>query len=266
MFSSGFKLHIIPGYISNIYIAEYEHGMLLFDCGAVNDIKRIEDFCLNEIRRSPFEIKLAVVTHIHPDHSGGAASLRKKYDTAIAAHKEMDLWYSGIGGFIQQTMDSLMMQQVVWRSRSKLERVYFPANIRADFPLRDGDKLPGFEDWEAIHVPGHTSHDMVLFNSKEKLLYASDCVCEVKGSFKHPLPIMFPRQMQESYDKLAALNASTILLAHGQAIHNADPSTFFAPVRELLHNPPSWLARRVKLMSIFSPEWRRQKRLLQKEE
>ncbi len=261
MSTDNFKLHVISGYIQNIFLLEYEHGLLLFDCGAVNDIKRIEDFCRQNLKRSPLEIKLAAVSHIHPDHSGGAALLRKKFGTTIAAHKDMDRWYAGLGGFIQQTLDCYMMQGVAWRTRGKLEKAFFSRKIQADFLLTDGDTLPGFADWKVIHVPGHTSHDLVFYNQKEALLYASDCICDVKGQLRLPLPIMFPQQMQASYNKLAALPVSSILLAHGQAIHTNVAPEFFLSVQSMLQHPPTKLTHRVKRMSVYSPEWWRQRYL-----
>jgi len=254
-----FNLHVIPGYISNIFLVEYEPGLLLFDCGAVSDLKRIEDFC-GQIQRSPLEIKLAVVTHIHPDHSGGAAGLRKKYGTPIATHQDLDRWYAGLGGFIQQCLDCFMMQGVAHRNLRKFERGLFPRKIKADYLLADGDQLPGFADWTAIHVPGHTSHDLVLYNESASLLYASDCVLEDKGKFRLPLPIMFPQLAEASYTKLAALNVSSILLAHGQPRHNATAADFFLYAQRLLKNPPSKLSHRVHRLSIYSPEWWRQRK------
>lgn len=255
-----FTLHVISGYIQNIFLLEYEHALLLFDCGAVNDIKRIEDFCRQDLKRSPLEIKLAVASHIHPDHSGGAALLRKKFGTAIATHKDLDRWYAGLGGLVQQLLDCFMMQGVARRTHGKLERSLFPRKIKADYLLQDGDDLPGFPDWKVIHVPGHTSHDLVLFNKKASLLYASDCICDVKGQLRLPLPIMFPERMAASYSKLAALPASSILLAHGQAVHTNANADIFLHAQSLLQAPPTKLSHRVKRMSLYSPEWWRQRK------
>lgn len=259
-----FRLHVISGYIQNIFLLEYENRLLLFDCGAVNDIKRIEDFCWQELKRSPLEIKLAVASHIHPDHSGGAASLRKNFGTAIATHQDLDRWYAGLGGLLQQLLDCFMMQGVAWRTHGKLERGLFNRKIKADYLLRDGDLLPGFPDWKVIHVPGHTSHDLVLYNESNSLLYASDCICDVKGKYRLPLPIMFPEQMQASYSKLAALRVSSLLLAHGQAIHANIAPDFFISIQSLLSAPPTKLTHRVKRLSIYTPEWWRQRFLQRK--
>ncbi|CFX00853.1 Beta-lactamase-like [Syntrophomonas zehnderi OL-4] len=249
-----FVLHVIPGYITNIFLAEYEHGLLLLDCGAASDVQRIEDYCLQNLKRSPQDIKLAVVTHIHPDHSGGAANLRNRFGTLIASQNELDRWYAGPGGFIQHKLDRFMMQGVARRMQRSLEKTFFPRRINADFLLSDGDSLPIFQDWQAIHVPGHTSHDLVLYNQAESLLYVSDCVLEVKGKYQNPLPIMFPEQMLSSYTKLSTLDAATILLAHGEAIKTEDPRRVFTLARELLKSPPNKMTHRVQCMSVFSPE------------
>lgn len=261
---ANFKIHVIKGYIQNIFLLEYPNGMLLFDCGAANDIKRIERFCFKELNRSPLEIKLAVACHIHPDHAGGAPFIRKNFGTMIATHQDMDRWYGGLGGLIQQGLDSMMMQGVAHRVRGRIEKAFFSRRVRADYLLNDGDLLPGFPDWQVIHVPGHTSHDIVLYNQSQSLLYASDLFCDVKGQIRLPLPVMFPVQMRSSYNRLAALPISTILLAHGQPVHTQIKPDFFINIQKLLQHPPNKLTRRVKCLSVYSPEWWRQWNLQRK--
>ena len=264
MLPAAFKVHIIPGYITNIFLLEYKHGLLLLDCGAVNDVRRIEDFCWQELHCSPTEIKLAVVTHIHPDHSGGATLLREKFGIPIAAHKDLDRWYAGLGGFIQKSLDCIMMQSVAWRTRGKLEKALFPSKIQAEFGLEDGDELPYFPDWSVISVPGHTSHDLVLYNAQASLLYVADCCLEVKGKFRLPLPVMFPEQLHSSYARMAALNVSSILLAHGQVRYDNIPADFFLSLQNLLQERPNKLTHQIKCLSIYSPEWCRQSLLQRK--
>lgn len=259
-----FEIHIIPGYIENIFLIEYDHGLLLLDCGALNDVKRIEDYCRQKLHRSPEEIKLAVVTHIHPDHAGGAVLLRENFGIPLATHKDLDLWYAGLGGFIQKSIDCILMQSVARRTRGKLEKSFFRSKIQADYLLADEDELPYFPDWSVISVPGHTSHDLVLYNAQESLLYVADCFLEVKGNFRLPLPVMFPGRMHTSYAKLAALNVSSILLAHGQAQYNNIPADLFLSMQNLLREPPNRMTQQIKCLSIYSPEWWRQNLLQRK--
>ncbi|HWQ77012.1 MAG TPA: MBL fold metallo-hydrolase [Syntrophomonas sp.] len=253
-----FVLHTIPGYIENLFLAEYQHGLLLLDCGAANDVKRIEDYCRRELHRSPNEIKLAVVSHAHPDHAGGAVRLREKFDVPLAAYGETDRWYAGPGGFMQKVIDCVLMQLVALRTRGKVQKGFFPSRVQADFLLADGDALPFFPDWIAIAAPGHTSHDLVLYNAAHSMLYVADCFLEVKGKFHTPLPVMFPQQLHSSYEKIAALKASSILIAHGDARCDHIPPDLYSSLQRLLQQPPNKLTRKIRRLSIYSPEGRRQ--------
>jgi len=259
--SDHFTLHIIPGYIENLFLVEYDHGLLLLDCGAVSDVKRLEDFCREKLHRSPTEIKLAVVTHMHPDHAGGAVLLREKFGIPLAAHKDLDRWYAGPGGFMQKVIDCVLMQSVARRTRGKLEKGLFNSHVQADHLLADGDALPLFPDWTAVLVPGHTSHDLVLHNAKESLLYVADCFLEVKGKYQTPLPVMFPQWLHASYAKMDALKASSLLIAHGEARRDNIAADLFISLQDLLLIPPNKLTRRIKRLSIYTPEWRRQNML-----
>ncbi len=257
MNSSPFTIHRIDGYIENIFLMEYPHGLLLFDSGCINDVPRIEDYCKKILGRSPADIKLIAVTHMHPDHCGGAVVLRNKYGIPIAAHKDADRWYLGLGGKVQQLLDCYMALSVARHNHRKWERMLFNRILKPDYRLEDKQMLPGFSDWQALHVPGHTLHDMVFFNEQASLLYIADLICEVKGKKLLPLPILFPDKMARSYDKLASLNAATLLLAHGQDIHTANSSELFGFMKEMLYLPPNRLTKRVHRISIYSPEARR---------
>jgi len=258
-----FTLHIIPGYIENLFLAEYQHGLLLLDCGAVSDVKRIEDFCRRDLHRSPKDIRLAVVTHMHPDHAGGAVLLRDKFGIPLAGHQELDRWYAGPGGWMQKVIDCLLMQSVAWRTRQQLEKGFFCSRIQPDFLLKDGDALPFFPDWQAVAVPGHTSHDLVLYHADQSLLYVADCFLEVKGRYQTPLPVMFPQWLEASYQKMGALHPSSLLIAHGEARRDQIPADLFSSLQHLLQTPPSKLTRRIKKLSVYTPEYHRQNKIFQ---
>jgi glyoxylase-like metal-dependent hydrolase (beta-lactamase superfamily II) len=121
---------------------------------------------------------------MHPDHAGGAVLLRDKFGIPLAGHQELDRWYAGPGGWMQKVIDCLLMQSVAWRTRQQLEKGFFCSRIQPDFLLKDGDALPFFPDWQAVAVPGHTSHDLVLYHADQSLLYVADCFLEVKGRYQ----------------------------------------------------------------------------------
>lgn len=253
-----FSIHIIEGYISSIYLLTYEKGMLLFDSGCINDVKRIEDYCARVLNRSPNDIKLTVVSHMHPDHSGGAVALRRKYGVAVAAHQDADLWYAGLGGSLQHKLDCYMAIGVARRHKRKRERILFRPVINPDYLLNDLEVLPFFNDWAVLHIPGHTLHDIALYNQQEGLLYIGDMICDVKGKMFLPLPVLFPARMKHSYEKLSFLNSSTILMAHGGMKYLENSSALFLSMKEQLKQPPTPIMKKVHRWSLFSPEIKRQ--------
>lgn len=256
---SSFRVHLIAGYIENIILIEHPQGLLLLDSGCINDIKRIAAYCHDVLGRSPADIKLAAVTHMHPDHAGGAGSLRKKYGIPIAAHPNADLWYKGTGGLLQHKLDCYMASTVAFSNKRKLEHIVFNPRLHPDYILPDGEPLPFFPEWQVLHVPGHTFHDLAFYNEQEQVLYIADLICEVKGKPQLPLPIVFPNLMAASYDRLGALGAKTILRAHGNTIITDDSKSLFNYMKDLLFQPATPFVKRVLKMSLYSPEIRRHK-------
>lgn len=252
-----FRIHEIEGYIERIPLIEYEDGLLLFDSGCINDVKRIERYCRYVLKRPPTDIRLIAVTHMHPDHSGGAVRLRSKYGIPIAAHQDVDRWYAGLGGGLQQKLDCYMATTVAFRNKRKLERILFNRRIQPDYPLQDGQTLPIYPEWTALHVPGHTLHDMAFFHQGERTIYIADLICDVKGKLQLPLPILFPRQMAESYERLAATDARKVLRAHGNPITTNDSEELFTKMKVLLNQSPTPFIKRVHRMSVYSPEVRK---------
>jgi glyoxylase-like metal-dependent hydrolase (beta-lactamase superfamily II) len=247
------KLHTLKGYINNIFLAEYDSGILLLDGASPADLELIEDFCINTLKRPVTDIKLSVVSHMHPDHSGAAPLLRKKYGIPIAAYKLIDPWYSGITGWFQHKLDCIMAQIVALRHNTPIKRIFSQRITRPDFLVNDGDALFFFEDWKVVYVPGHTLHDIALFNSKTSMLYAADSIVMVKNKYTLPLPVIFQRKMKNSYKKPGDLNAKTILLPHGEIIETESSKAIFSHMHDLVDMPPNKIMKRVYFFSIWSP-------------
>lgn len=247
------KIHKIKGYITTIFIAEYEDSLLLLDGGSPADVDVIEQFCADDLKRPVSDIILAVVTHMHPDHSGAAPILRKKYGTKIAAYKNIDEWYSGPTGWLQHKLDCFMAQIVAARQKTKIRKVFSRRITRPDFLVDDCDQLPFFPDWKIIYTPGHTSHDIALYHEKTRILYCGDSVIEVKGRLYLPLPVIFAKRMKSSYRKMGGLEAEQILIPHGNCIETENSRDIFDKMEKLLEEPPNRITRRVHYFSIWSP-------------
>lgn len=248
------KIHSLNGYINTLFIAEYEDYLLLLDGGSPADVDLIEKFCIEELNRPVSNIKLAIVSHMHPDHSGAAPILRKKYGTRIAAYKNIDEWYSGSTGWFQHKLDCLMAQIVAVKHKTKIRKVFSKRITGPDYLMSDMEPLPFFNDWRVIYTPGHTSHDIAVFNEGEKILYCGDSIIEVRGRVYLPLPVIFRTKMKHSYRKMGELGAEQILIPHGNCIGSAGSREIFERMEKLLEEPPNRIRRRVHYFSVWSPE------------
>jgi glyoxylase-like metal-dependent hydrolase (beta-lactamase superfamily II) len=211
------KIHKLEGYIQNLFIVEYPDKLLLLDGGSRPDAKLTEKYITQTLNRPLSDLKLAVVTHMHPDHAGAASILRKKAGTRIAAHSKTHEWYSGFGGYLQKQADTFMAHIVAYKKKLPYKKLKYKRFINSDYIVKDGEPLPDFPDWTAYHTPGHTDHDISLFHADSKTLYAADLFLQIKGKCRLPFPTVFPERMRKSIVKVAKLESKTILLAHGES-------------------------------------------------
>ena len=234
----GYKIHILEGYIQSIYIAEYSNKLLMLDGGSRGDVKHIESFITKDLKRSMNDLKLIVVSHLHPDHAGAAPLLRKKYNIPIASHPELDYWYSGISGFTQHLLDTAFAWYVAYKGKNKYKRVWYQRSIKPDFNLKDNQPIPFFDDWKAIYTIGHTTHDISIYNETRRTIYIGDLAVIINNKYNLPFPIAIPDEISKSLDKVSALDINEILFAHGGIVKTNNPQEIFNTVKSRLKNYP----------------------------
>ncbi len=123
-----------------------------------------------------------VITHAHPDHIGGAASLREKTGAKIVLHST------------EQT------------------------GITVDHVVADGDiiSLKGI-DLEVVHTPGHNPGHICLYIRKDKILFSGDHVLGLGTTAIHP-PKGDMAQYIDSLKKLLDYDIDLICPGHGPLI------------------------------------------------
>jgi len=248
-----FKIHEIQGHIQSIFIIEYADRLLLTDCGSRADFNKIKDFIENDLKKQMQDIKLAVVTHTHPDHVGLAQKLQKKYKIPVLAHPSANKWYSGFGGHLQHTIDIFLAWYVSIKQKNPPHRMWFPANLQADYLPQDGESLPFFNDWKVIYSPGHTAHDISLYHPETQTIYVGDVVLKIKNKYVLPMPVTLPGLMDKSLLKLSKLKIKNILLAHGGINKLEDSKIFFLQMREKLKTANDKMPALIRSISFFPP-------------
>ncbi|MFC5077904.1 putative metallo-hydrolase YflN [Vibrio thalassae] len=244
------KVHQLKGYIQQIYIVEYPDKLLLLDGASRADVGTILRFITDDLQRHLSDLKIIVVTHMHPDHAGAAHRLRAITGAKIvSAAKEHD-WYSGFDGFLMHVTDLILARYMAKRLGQPSKNLWYKKALNADYHLHDGDIVPLFADWQVLETPGHTDRDISVYNAAESVVYVADLMVEVKKQLIAPFPIFHPNQYRQSIEKVYQLNAKQILLAHrGAVVFDAGAKRHLletAPMRPVTH----WRVTKIKLKGL----------------
>lgn len=211
----------------------------------------LKHFITKELKRPFTDLVMVVVTHMHPDHAGAAAFLRKLTGCRIASAKKSRHWYAGVKGILMQLTDITLAHYVASRLGRPKQRLWYNPYLKLDIELQDGDCLPGFEDWQVVATPGHTDRDLSLLHNPSGRIYIADLAVKVKGRFIAPFPVSFPHDYHASIVHLRSMQPASIMLAHGGEVQfsAADYQHLFdsAP-----HSPQTpWRVIKAKLKRVF---------------
>ena len=209
------KLHHLQGYIQSVYLAEYPDKLLLLDGCSRADINMLKHFIQIDLARPLTDLKLVVVTHMHPDHAGAAHRLQNLTGCHIASSNVSGHWYSGIEGRLMHMTDILLAKWVAHRLKKPNRKIAYSRKLKANFHLGEGDFLPGFDDWQVLETQGHTDRDLSLHHLPTDKVYVADLMVKVKGHYIPPFPVFYPNRYRASLQKIIHMNPSTIALAHG---------------------------------------------------
>jgi glyoxylase-like metal-dependent hydrolase (beta-lactamase superfamily II) len=209
------KLHKLDGYIQTILLAEYTDKLLLLDGCSRADVSFIKHFITDTLQRPLTDLHLIVVTHMHPDHAGAAHKLRKLTGCKIASANVSGQWYSGFDGKLMHLTDILLTRWVANRIKQPQRWLWYSSKLSPDYKLNNNESLPGFDDWQAIETQGHTDRDLSLHHLPSNKVYIADLIVTTKKGFIPPFPVFYPERYRQSLMKIAKLNATSVILAHG---------------------------------------------------
>ena len=218
------QIHTLQGYIQNIYLVEYEHGLMLLDGCSRADVSKVCRFIADTLKRPLHDLKTIIVTHMHPDHAGGSHRLRSITGCKIYSHPKAPRWYRGIAGRAAHITDIVLALWVAGRIGRKKRQIWYTPILKPDGFLTDEQYIKDFEDWQVLHTPGHTDHDLSLYHAKTNKVYIADLIVQVKGQFVPPYPVCHPNQYQRSLSRVAGLENATLFFAHAkpQVLDNAE--------------------------------------------
>lgn len=208
------QLHIIEGYIQRIYLVEEQAKLLLLDGCSRADVSTVADFIQHKLDLPLDALKLIVVTHMHPDHAGGAHKLRRLTGARIGCHPKAPRWYVGLLGRTAHLIDVSLTWWVASRLNKPKRHIWYNPILKPDLLLQDEQLLPEFPNWQVIYTPGHTDHDLSLMHQLSKQLYIADLIVSVKRRLVPPYPVCHPNQYKQSLKRVHELQPSQLYFAH----------------------------------------------------
>ncbi|MBD3226603.1 MAG: MBL fold metallo-hydrolase [Candidatus Lokiarchaeota archaeon] len=172
------------GFDSNCYIIG-KNEITIIDTGASErNAKRIIDTIKN-LGLDPNNITKIIITHKHPDHSGGLYGLLK---------------------MLESNSITVYVHESALRYYTKVE------NIKG---LKEGDIL-NLDDLEfrVVHTPGHTQDGICLYNEKNKILISGDTVFSHGNIGRTDLAGGSMKTLIRSIEKLVDLDVEYLLPGH----------------------------------------------------
>jgi glyoxylase-like metal-dependent hydrolase (beta-lactamase superfamily II) len=196
------------GYV-NVHLVVTDDGVVLVDTGLPGRSAKIGK-ALHELRRTIGDVRTVLLTHHHPDHTGGLAEVRRRSGARVVAHEADVPYVTGV-------------QRVVYRNPLlKLSSLIMgtpePAPVD-DVVTTDGyAPLPGFT---ALHTPGHTAgHLSFLLDRAGGALFAGDAAAGKRGGVGSTPKMVSADldQQAKSVARLAGLEFEHAVFGHGRAV------------------------------------------------
>ena len=209
------KIHQLDGYIQCIYLIEYDHGLMLLDGCCRSDVKMVKNFIEQDLKRPITDLKVVVVTHMHPDHAGGAHRFRSISNCQIISANKTHHWYRGLNGILMHWIDIVLAAYVGKRLKKGIRNTLYARKLKADVKVNEGDAVPQFPEWKILETPGHTDRCLTLWHVPNHWVYTADLIIKLRTKFISPFPIFHPNKYRASLEKIKQLNPVKVMLAHG---------------------------------------------------
>lgn len=232
------QVHLVKTRLVNSYVVEYADKLLVIDV-ASGCHRYVLGFITETLKRQPEDVALVCCTHDDPDHIGGVKALAK------LCHSDMGIpyasgsllrktWHDPTGmpfRFVTSVREALRprawkMYANAERNRHARQQAFYSGAVkpatdaRARLQLKGGYTLPGFDDWQLVHTPGHSWDSCCFYHQTSDSLVSGDCLLgsAQQGQLVTPAIYSNPIQMRRTLRHLKSLKLKKVYPGHGSII------------------------------------------------
>jgi glyoxylase-like metal-dependent hydrolase (beta-lactamase superfamily II) len=198
---------------SNVYLVEAGGELTLIDTG----YKGKELLIMKRVRSlgySPSLITAIIITHHHPDHTGGLAGLVEITRARVIAH-------AADAPFIDGRLPQPGPSRPDWlrRAARPFNGLLATRPVNVDIEVRDGDELPLAGGVRILHTPGHTPGSICVFLRWGGVVFTGDLLAQRFGLKWPSMPFTADvAQLRRSVKKLAGHEFESACFGHGSPI------------------------------------------------
>lgn len=211
-------IHTLPSLIANIYLVEGNSGVVIVDTGFSRAARAVMQ-TIEQLGYAPRDVRLIFLTHVHVDHAGSAAALRRQTGAPIAIHRadsvkaragrhNLPTGRGMSGKFIERAFNG-----------SRMQMKYEP--FEPDIFLDEGQTLDDFGlRARVIHTPGHTLGSLSLDLGDGVIFIGDAMINQIRVGM--PLYGEDIAMAYESLQKLHALRPRILYSGHGKPFSGND--------------------------------------------
>ncbi len=169
--------------LNSTYVLD-DGKLVVVDPGSDLNVRQLETYLHRFLFRRMEDIDLIVLTHLHPEHTAGLASLLKLCNAPVAA--------SGVALRIAQAGpgERQFYPDIIHLARSVFPSYFSPVMLagpsytqqvrQVNIWLEDKEGLPGHPDWRVLASPGHSPESLCLYNPFTAELLSGDTIMIVE--------------------------------------------------------------------------------------
>ena len=217
----------VRDFLNSFALVQDDGSVTLVDTGLERAPARIVAG-LEAIGKHPRDVTRIVLTHVHPDHAGGAAEMSRRTGAPVLVHPGDHGWARS--GRITGSNDrSTRLGRLFSRTGGAKIEAFEPGP-----PLEDGEVLPVSGGLRVVHTPGHSPGHVSLLVESTGTLITGDAIFNfgrLGGARLSPAFLCSDFAMtKETAHRLGELEYDVAAFTHGPEIRESARET----VRRLL--------------------------------